>query len=278
MSRSQSLPTAVDALEDKAQEHKQAQNTQYYVSVARHNIREVNDELDELARRLRDLKYYKTVLEEAFDGSAPSMTGSAVQVAERAVEVTQDDLLENVQSKDVDDEETDLDGSDSERTTQPEVQLTPEVETQIGHIRSAKKQIENVTETVESRLKNEKREWKRKVDAAEELQKIIGGQGSDFARTLNHMQQLLGRELMDSSGSASNFVSQWKNATSNWKKHQSLQSFDDFQEKHDLSDSTVEDVKTLSKSEKLTLADVSLDSLEEMKGVDELESAVELSL
>jgi hypothetical protein len=92
------------------------------------------------------------------------------------------------------------------------------------------------------------------------------------------MHRLLTRDLMDSSGSASKFVSEWENATESWEKHQSLQSFDDFKEKHDLSDSTIEDVKTLSKSQQLTLADVSMESLEEMKRVDELESAVELSL
>jgi len=73
-------------------------------------------------------------------------------------------------------------------------------------------------------------------------------------------------------------VSEWENATDSWEKHQSLQSFDDFKEKHHLSDSTIEDVKTLSKSQQLTLADVSIETLEEMKRVDELESAVELSL
>jgi hypothetical protein len=83
---------------------------------------------------------------------------------------------------------------------------------------------------------------------------------------------------MKSTGTGSAFASKWENAVSNWEEHQSLQSFEDFQEKHNLSDSTVEDVKTLSKSQQLTLADVSLDSLEEMKRVDELESAVELSL
>jgi len=79
MSGTQSLPTAVDALEDKARKHKQAQNTQYHVSIARHNISEVNSELDDLEEALRDLRYYKTVLEDAFGGSAPTMLGSAVQ-------------------------------------------------------------------------------------------------------------------------------------------------------------------------------------------------------
>lgn len=278
MSEQKSLPTAVDALEDKAREHKQAQNTQYHVSVARHNISEVNDEIDDLAERLRDLKYYKTVLEEAFGGSAPSMTGSAVQVAEKAVEVTQEDLLENVQSDDMGDGNTELDDLGADGQSDLEVQLTPDVETHIKQIRSAKKQVRNVTETIEGQLDSKRSEWSTKVAAAEELQKILGRQDSDFARTLNHMHTLLTRELMDSSGSATSFVSKWDNATSDWGKHQSLQSFDDFQEKHDLSDSTIEDVKTLSKSQQLTLADVSLDSLEEMKRVDELESAVELNL
>jgi hypothetical protein len=274
MSGTQSLPTAVDALEDKAREHKQAQNTEYHVSVARHNIREINSELDDLEVALRDLRYYKTVLEEAFDGSTPTMLSSAVQAAETAVEVTQDELLTNVQSNDMDEGETVLE----EDRTGLEVELTSEVETQRNQIRSAKRQVENVSETIQERLESKRDTWSTRVSAAEELQKILGSQNSDFARTLNDMHKLLTRDLMDSSESASAFVFDWENAIEDWEKHQSLQSFDDFKEKHDLSDSTIEDVKTLSKSQQLTLADVSIETLEEMKRVDELESAVELNL
>lgn len=274
MPTTESLPAVVEALEDKAKKHKQAENTQFHVSVARHNIREINEELDELETLLRDLKYFKTVFEEAFDGSAPSMVGTAVNTAEKAVEVTQDDLLENVQSGDVGAEDGGLDDEADEL----EVQLTPEVETQLEQIRSAKKQVRNVAETIENQLDAKREEWSTKVAAAEELQRILGGQNKDFARTLNHMHTLLTRELKDTNQSASSFVSKWENAVGDWERHQSLQSFDDFQAKHDLSDSTIEDVKTLSESKQLTLADVSLESLEEMKGVDELEAAVELNL
>lgn len=276
MSSTQSLPTVVGALEDKAKEHKQAENTQFHVSVARHNISEVNGELDNLVESLEDLRYYKTVLEGAFDGSAPTMTSSAVQAAETAVKTTQDDLLENVQSGEVGDDEVDLDSDDEQSDL--EVQLTPEVQKQIQQIQSAKQQVDNVRETIESKLESERDEWNEKVNAAEELQKILGGQNGDFSRTLNHMHTLLNRKLMKSTGTGSGFVSEWENAVSSWEEHQSLQSFDDFQENHNLSDSTVDDVRTLSRSQQLTLADVSLDSLEEMKRVDELESAVELSL
>ena len=274
MSGTQSLPTAVDALEDKAREHKQAQNTEYHVSVARHNIREINSELDELEESVRDLRYYKTVFVEAFDGSAPTMVSSAVQAAENAVEVTQDELLANIQNNAMDEGETVYE----EDLTGLEVELTPEVKKQRSHIRSAKQMIENVSENIQTKLESKRDTWSTRVSAAEELQKILGSQNSDFARTLNHMHQLLTRDLMDSSENASRFVSEWGNATDNWEEHQSLQSFDDFKEKHDLSDSTIKDVKTLSKSQQLTLADVSMDTLEEMKRVDELESAVELSL
>lgn len=276
MSSTQSLPTVVRALEDKAKEHKQAENTQFHVSVARHNISEVNGELDELVEGLEDLRYYKTVLEKAFDGSVPTMTSSAVQAAEKAVKTTQDDLLENVQSGEVGDDEADLDSNEDQSDL--EVQLTSEVQKQIQQIQSAKRQVDNVRETIEGKLEAEQEEWNEKINAAEELQKILGGQNGDFSRTLNHMYKLLNRKLMKSTGTGSAFASKWETAVSNWEEHQSLQSFEDFQEKHNLSDSTVEDVKTLSKSQQLTLADVSLDSLEEMKRVDELESAVELSL
>ena len=276
MSSTQSLPAAVEALEDKAREQKQAENTQYHVSVAQHNIREVNSELDDLITSLRDLRYYKTVFEEAFDGSAPMLVSSATQSAEKAIESTQEQLLEDVQSSLADDGETEL-GSDTDNGNL-EVELTPKVSKQISQIQSAKQMVDNVTEQIEGQLESKQKAWSTKVSAAEELQKILGGQDGDFATTLNHMHTLLTRKLMDSSGSASNFVSQWTNAVSNWEQHQSLQSFDDFQEKHDLSDSTVEDVKTLSQSGELTLADVSLENIKEMKRVDELESAIDLSL
>ncbi len=276
MSSTQSLPTVVEALKDKARKKKQAKNTKYHVSVAQHNIREVNSELDDLITSLRDLRYYKTVFEEAFDGSAPMLVSSATQSAEKAIESTQEQLLEDVQSSLADDGEIEL-GSDTDDDNL-EVELTPKVSKQISQIRSAKQMVDNVTEQIEGQLESKQKAWSTKVSAAEELQKILGGQDGDFATTLNHMHTLLTRKLMDSSGSASNFVSQWTNAVSNWEQHQSLQSFDDFQEKHDLSDSTVEDVKTLSQSGELTLADVSLETIKEMKRVDELESAIELSL
>jgi len=273
MSGIQSLPTAVDALEDKARKHKQAQNTQYHVSVARHNISEINSELDNLEEVIRDLRYYKTVLVEAFDELAPTMN-SAVQVAENAVEVTQEELLSNVQGSDMEDGETVL----KKDLTGLEVELTTEVEKQRSQIRSAKRQVENASENIQEKLRSKQDSWSSRVSDAEKLQQILGSPNSDFVRTLNNMHQLLTRELMDSSGNASTFVSEWKNAIDSWEKHQSLQSLDDFKEKHDLSGSTIEAVKTLSKSQQLTLADVSIETLEEMKRVDELESAVELSL
>lgn len=284
MSGSQSLPTAVEALEGKAREHKQVQNTQYHVSVAEHNIRELNDELDKLAVSLRDLQYYKTVLEDAFGGSAPTVTVDAVQMAETAVDTTQEELLANVQSDDVGTEEVDLDEMGTESGNPVAVQLTDEVETQISQIRAAKRQVEQATDSIQTLIENGGEnwrgsdEWEEKVRAAEELQSILGSQSEEFNSALNQIRRLLNRKLMDSSESATKFVRQWKRATSNWEKHQSLQSFDAFQEEHNLADSTVDDVRKLSKSERLTLADVSVDSLQEMKSVDELESAVKLSL
>ena len=284
MSSSQSLPTAVEALEGKAREHKQAQNTQYHVSVAEHNIRELNDELDELADSLHELKYYKTVMEDAFGGSAPTVTVDAVKMAEKAADVTQEKLLANVQSDDVGQAEVDLEETSTDSGSRVAVQLTDEVETQISQIRAAKRQIEQATDRIQTLVENGGEnwrgsdEWKEKIRAAEELQSILGSQNTEFNRALDQIRRLLNRELMDSSESATKFVRQWERATSNWEKHQSLQSFDAFQEEHDLSDSTVDEIRKLSKSERLTLADVSLDSLEELKSVDELESAVKLSL
>lgn len=284
MPSSQSLPTAVTALEEKAREHKQAQNTQYHVSVAEHNIRELNNELDELVDSLRDLKYYKTVLEKAFGGSAPTATVDAVQIAERAANTSQTELLANIQSDDVGQEEVDLSETDTDSGNRLAVQLTDEVETQISQIQSAKSQVEQATEKIQTLIEDGGEnwrgsdEWREQVRAAEELQSILGSQSREFNKALDKIRRLLNRELTDSDESGETFVRQWERATSDWEQHQSLQSFDAFQEEHDLSDSTVDDIRKLSKSEQLTLDDVSLTSLEEMKSVDELESAVKLSL
>jgi peptidoglycan hydrolase-like protein with peptidoglycan-binding domain len=271
MSSNNSLTDAVESLEKKKREHEQAQNTQHHLSVAQHNISEINKQLDELGQKLINLKYYKKVLEEGFDGSTPPAIDDAVKKAEEAARVTQADLLENIQNSDVGEEHL---GGDND----PQIDLAPEVESHLSKIESAKDEIEGITEDIRSQLRKERESWTTKLETAEELQNILGNQDSNFADTLKHLRKLLNEELMDTSGEASEFVFKWQKSTENWEKHQSLQSFDDFQEKHNLSDSTINDIKTLSKSQRLTLADVSLDSLEEMKRVDELESATELSL
>ncbi|MWG36100.1 hypothetical protein [Halomarina oriensis] len=284
MSSSLSLPATVEALEGKAKEHKQAQNTQYHVSVAEHNIHELNGELDELVGSLGELRYYKTVLEDALGGSAPTATIDAVQLAKKAASVTQEELLANVQTGDIGQEEINLNEVSTDSGSRVTVELTEEVETQISQIEAAKRQLKQATNQIKKLIKNGgqnwkgRTEWEEKVRAAEELQSILGSQSKDFNRALNQIRRLLRREMMDSSDSATNFVRQWGRATSNWEKHQSLQSFDAFQEEHNLSDSTVDEIRKLSKSEQLTLADASLNSLKEMKSVSELESAVKLSL
>lgn len=275
MSSTRSLPTVVDTLEDKARKQKQAENTQFHVSVAEHNIREVNQELKELMTQLRDLKYYKEVLEEAFDGDAPAMTGNAVTAAKKITNVSQDTLLEYVQSDEIDD---DVELEEDKENEQPKVELTSEVQKHIDQIRSVKRQVKTVSDRLVQDLELKRENWRKKVSAAEELQQIIGAGGSDFAKALNRMHTLLTQELLDTDGGARNFIVQWDSAINEWEEHQSLQSLDDFQKKHGLSDATIDDVERLSKSKKLTLADVSLDTLEEMKGVNELASSVDLNL
>lgn len=275
MSIEQPLPAVVEALEDKAKKHKQAENTQYHVSVAEHNVSEVNEELKELVSHLQELKYYKSVLEDAFDGDAPTMVVNAVANAEKIANVSQDDLLQYVQTGEMTGE---VDFEAGGGQDQPTVKRTPEVQKHIKRIENVNKQIENVNNNITRELKNERDKWSTKVRAAKELQKIIGASGSDFAQTLNQMHKLLTRELLDTDGGARNFVVQWERLVEEWEEHQSLQSLDDFQRKHDLSDITIGDIERLSKSKKLTLADVSLDTLEQMKDVDELASAVSLNL
>jgi hypothetical protein len=275
MSSTQSLPAVVEALEDKAKKHRQAENTQYHVSVAEHNIREVNTELNKLISKLQDLKYYKTVLEEAFDGEPPTMLDSTVKDGKKIAKVNQVDLLQYVQSGEMTGE-VDLEAGSQQG--QPIVERTPDVRKHISTTERVNKQLENVNDQLVRDLKKEREEWSTKIEAAEQLQKIIGAGSSDFATTLNQMHRLLTQKLLKTEGGAQNFVVQWERSVGEWEEHQSLQSLDDFQRKHGLSDATIDDVERLSKSRKLTLADVSVDTLEEMKEVDELASAVSLNL
>jgi hypothetical protein len=270
MSRDQSLSEAVKNIEQKAAEHGQAQKTQQHVGVARRNIIRINNEIDGLEATLEDLQHYKTVLENAFDGSTPRSMDSAVEDAKDAVEFTQAELLDSVQKGNL------TGGNDKEGSG--EEQLTPEIKEQISEVQSSKEQLKEVVESIRDELKNRRNIWMERIDSADELQEILDEQNSDFSQTINHLRELLTEDLLDTGGDASEFVFRWERATDNWESYRSLQSFDDFQRKHSLSDSTVEDIKKLSGSQQLTLADVSLESLEEMKRVDELESATELSL
>lgn len=285
MSETQSLPTVVEVLASKAQEHKQVQNTHYHLSVAQHNIRELNAQLESLAESLRELKYFKTVLQDAFGGSPPSITGNAMELAEDSIEVSQEELLENVQSGDVRIEDVDIDDTDFEGGSERlEVDLTDAVESQLNEIQTAERKIEAATENIKTTIKHGGEnwrgtdDWKDKISAAEELQSILGTDNSEFKKALNDLRRLLKQDLMDTGEGARKFVRQWDRAVSEWEKHQSLQSFDSFKEEHGLSDSTIDEIRKLSESKRLTLADVSLDTLQEMKSVADLEKSVNLSL
>jgi len=76
----------------KAKKQKQAENTQFHVSVARHNIRAVNSELDALIASLRETSILQNRVRRGFDGSAPTLVSSAAQSAKKAIESTQEKL------------------------------------------------------------------------------------------------------------------------------------------------------------------------------------------
>lgn len=252
MSDAVTLTNAVERIERKAKQKEDAENIDEKAKSARRSLNRLNGEMEELADAVSKLQFYRQLLYEAFDHPAdlPSVT-SALEQAEAATKWDSDEVTNKLVDSNT-------------------AQLQDEVS-------DATDAVEDATEAVKEELRDYWSDWDEQLSSARELQRIIGQQDDEFARTVNWLERLVHQDMRNPGKSASSIVSEWENATDQWENNESLQGLSAFKETHDLDDETIAVIRQLSQNS-VRLSDVDVDVLRELKQVSDLAYAVELKI
>lgn len=259
MSETEALTDAVGTIEEQANRKEAAENIDEKVATARGTLSSLNEDVEELAEDLETLQFYRQLLREMFEGDEPTGVHPAVDAAESAVQADYTEIVDALVE----------DAQGGQGTTINELRKD---------VTAATSSVNAATDSVKNRLRSYETEWEERLESAKELQVIIGEQNDEFAKTVNWLEKIVTRDMWDPNRTASTVVTNWDNATTQWEGHKDLQGLDAFQQTHDLSDDAVEAVERLSSQSSLTLADVDIDVLDELKDIDQLAEAVELSI
>lgn len=260
MATESELGRTIDSIEQQAERKKTAENLEERVATARTKARSVNSDLQSLTDAVEDLQFYRKVLNGIVDPDAePESVVNALEEAAKAVEEDHDEYIDLLVS----------DVKDSDTADVGQLQT---------RIKTATTAVESAIEDVKSELRQHRSEWEGKLSSARELQKIIGAGSEEFTTTVEWIETIVSKKIWEPSNSATAVCTEWENAIKQWRQHQELQDLSSFKKTHNLSDKTVDALKRLDSRSNLTLANVDLDVLEEMKRIDELSEAVELQI
>lgn len=255
MSNQVSINSALDKqigeLESKAARVKQSKNTADRVDSARGDVGRVSRRLDDVVEKTEELWFYIQLYEQAFGEKRPGNIQPRIRTALDKVEVSDEELLTAARDERLADIEDQVEAAESQ------------VENAIGMIRDA--------------LEEEQARWISKLDSARELNKIIGGD-SDFQDLISRMRGFLSSEMWNPGVSPAQLATKWERFEAEWEENSGKHGWDTFQRDHDLNDSTVDELKQFGDDKPVRLSDLSLQTLEEIKRVPELESALQLEV
>ena len=247
-----SLEDAAERLQEKAEKANRAQDVEQRVSMATKDITRVTNALANLEQSLRDLHFYAGILTEVFDQPQPAKVDDAVGRALGVVDITDEELLKEADENRLMDVKDDLD----------------QAETAIGNAKS----------TVQEQINNHVERWRDDINSARELNRIISGENSEFSQVLYKMDNFLGTDIDNPSNNPSALANRWERLKESWDEEGGKQGWEAFKSEYDLSESTVRKLRKFSEQKSVNLAEFTIENLEEIKQVDDLESAIKLRI
>lgn len=254
------LEGAVESIEERAERKRTAENIEARVSKARTKANSVNDDLQTLEALLRDLTYYRQVLDGVVNPNRePRSVDDALDDARAAVREDGSAFVDR------------LVGSVEESSDRDVSAATERIDDAIDSVDAA-------IEDVKGSLREHRSKWEANISSARDLQHLLGTANDDFLDTVEWIEELVTDKVWDPSNNADVVCREWENATAQWREHQDLQDLSAYQETHDLSDGTIDALRKLDTQSTLTLEQVDLAALEEMKAIEDLSEAVELQI
>lgn len=249
---SDSLEEKVGKLVEKAERANKADTIQSRISRATTNINGLYRELRKLEDQTESLLFYNGVLTDVFSGDSIEEVRRSIQRVDEVSDISDEELLDATE----------------ERATNDYTQSVEDAQTLI---RSAK------TSTIEQ-IREHQRRRKEDIQAARDLNQVIGGAGDEFDEVLTGMEQFLENSIWDEENSVSYLSSTWDELVEKWDERAGRHGWEAFQDEHDLSDETMAALRKISDAGSLRLEEVTNEVIEEMKSVPDLNSAIRMEI
>lgn len=246
------LGQKIDVLTDKADRAERANDLEAEIRRAKDNIGDLGRELDSLESSVESLLFYDGVLTGVFDEDRLDEVDRAIR---RVRDVT-----------DIPDESV-LDAAEDRET----IDLLQTVEDSQGIVRDAR------SKTIDA-IREHQREWEAEIESASDLNQIIGGAGSGFEEVLSDMDEFLNEAIWDEDRTPPSLESQWETLINKWEQNSGRHGWDSFQEEHSLSEDAIDILRQFSEESSVRLNELSVRVIEEMKSVDDLESAIRMEI
>lgn len=248
-----SLQETVDRLSVKAQRARDAKNLEARIQQATANIQDLTRELYRLEKELKTLRFHDGVATNVFEQARPSEVESALEAAQEVADIDTGELL---------------DAAESETLRK----LKDEVTDVIDDLADARSVI------IEERINDRRTHWKEEIAAARDLNQLVGGGDSGFEKLLAEFETFLDEEISDESKAPTTLATRWDRLRSKWEEHAGRHGWEEFQAEHGLADETVEALKQFASKKHVRLDELSISVLEDLKGVEELDSAIRLEI
>lgn len=248
-----SLEETVDRLAEKARRTRQAQNLESRVNRATDNIQQLTRELYQLEKAITTLEFYVGVATQVFDIKRPQVVSQALESVKSEADISDEQLLNAADAGEVRD-------------------LTSDIRDCVDTINDAKSDV------IEDAIREKQREWDEEIAAARDLNQLIGGGTSSFEDILDDMDSFLSDSIWDESKSPPTLATRWNRITDQWEENAGRHGWEEFQGEHGLEDDTVEALQRFADKGSLRLDELSISVLEDLKSVEELDSAIRLEI
>lgn len=249
----EALEERVEQLERKAERIEQSKDTEQRVHDASEQIGRISRRFDATKEKAEELRFYVHLYTGAFTDGSGSVGGiqPRVRTALEKVEISDDELLTAAKNRTLSDLE--------------------------DQVEEAEGEVDEAIKWANTTLEQKQDDWNTDLEAAQELNKIVGGD-SGFQDLITKMQRFLDSKMWNHLNEPSNLTQEWDRYQRQWEKNTGKHGWDTFKEEHNLAQSTIEDLKQFGDGDPVRLSDLSLKTLEEIKRVPDLESALQIEV
>jgi hypothetical protein len=248
-----SIDKKIEKLEQKAERIDDSNTIENNVDSATQSFGKLRERFESVEDVAEELAFHVRVFERVFDDTRPKSVDVSLSSAQNKVNITDEELFEAAENREF-------------------AALYEELSSVETDLKSARSQVkQEIKQTYQ-------KPWEAELASARELTRIIGGRNDDFNQLIREIELFLTQEIDNPDNASRSLSDRWDKLTQRWDTNTGKHGWDAFREENGLAQTTIDELKQFSSEDTVRLSDLSLSTLEEIKTVEELESALEVRI